>query len=252
MKSGDLKVEGLAWLRYVQHMPVVCTEVQYVAWNPDIIGISPQLHREIEVKVSSRDFKMEFVNKKSKIFSYANAKTPGAETTSMSGIPNFFYYLVPEPMAKEVLETTAEKIPQAGVLSVADFSRGWGRNIKIERRPKKLHESKPKKAMLHAAFLRLGSELVNQKIMQRELVESFDDLVKKMDASATLRGLKEAETVLTPEGFYKTAERLLAYVVDDKAFDDLPQERQEYWRQKADKMLQCGSRIPETWALALE
>jgi hypothetical protein len=181
--SLDIETETLCWLRYVKRLPLVCTEAG-PPWYPDVIGLSKEICIEVEIKRSRADLLAEFRNKDKHAVYLAGGK---------SGVPNYYYFMVPAKLEKDAVEIVSEKFPKAGVAVFEEPERPAldGRNIRIAKKPVKLHDVAPSQRFLDTAQMRLSSELCGMHIAKDHLAHSveniFREAVKEMRHIALVR-----------------------------------------------------------------
>lgn len=168
--SLNIETEALCWLRYVKRMPLVCTEAG-PPWHPDVVGLSKSLCIEIEIKKSRADMLAEFRNKDKHAVYLAGGR---------SGVPNFYYFLVPQRLEKDAVEIVGEKFPKAGVAVLADAERQEldGRNIYIARKPTRLHDLPPSERFFDLAVARATSELCGMHIANDHLGQTVDTILR--------------------------------------------------------------------------
>lgn len=173
--ARDLYAETLAWLRYCRRYPLVCTETGQ-PWNSDVVGMTEDLFVEVEIKVSRADLLAEFRNKQGKHWYYDAAAKAESQRSSWSryGVPNYFYVAVPKDLEKDALEVLAEKATWAGVLVNDELGAIDGRNIRVARRAKKLHDKPPLPSTLRAVQQRASSELCGLYIVRETYLRKLE------------------------------------------------------------------------------
>lgn len=150
MKSSTMKAEGLAWLRFVKQCTIIATEVGN--FHADLLGACPAYSIEIEVKCTIADLKIDF--KKTKHILY-QGNVPG------TFVPNFFYVMVPVDLEEKALAILEEKGPKYGLLVFEENKYVLdGRKCRVVKRPKRLHEGKPKDKLFQVLTARMSSELI--------------------------------------------------------------------------------------------
>jgi len=160
----------MCWLRYGKKMPIVCTEAGADEWPADVLAMNKSTCIEVEVKISRSDIFNDFTKKEAKHYAYKNA-TDRASSTSW--VPNFFYFLVPEELAKEAVEIISQKQPKAGIIAFSyDFGFRNGQRIRLVKPATELHNLKPSAKLRAKALLRMGSELCCNKLAFAKLGES--------------------------------------------------------------------------------
>lgn len=218
---------------------------------PDVLGAGPTSTVEVEVKVSRADFRKDFDNKKAKFWMYQNAES-GNYTNR---IPNYLYYFVPEDLAEFGQKVLDEKFPRAGLLVYRpELKLLPGRNLEISRSAKKLHPNPPSRTFLHEVFLRTSSELCGVRSALVELRKRFDAAVKTADQIVTNAAAQHAGVLDIEAPELDLEQRCREYVAamePGTKWEDLPPERQEYWRQGVRRLLDCRKDVPDYWCEAL-
>ncbi|WNM70281.1 hypothetical protein [Myxococcus phage Mx1] len=161
MKSPELKVEALCWLRYVKKMELICTEGG--PWASDVLGTNDNYSIEVEVKTSRADVLAEFRKKTAKHFYY---------TTGERWCPNYFYFLIPMDLVGKVEDVITEKMPNAGIL--AAYAPGTGRSLVVIKKAARLRKNKPTDKFKRQVMLRMGSELCGTHLALREFRRDND------------------------------------------------------------------------------
>lgn len=171
--ARDLHAEALCWLRYVRRYPLVCTETGS-PWFSDVVGVTETMFVEIEVKVSRSDLLAEFRNKETKHFCYDNVFKSIDHQSRGPGVPNYFFVLVPKALEKDALEILGEKAAWAGVLVHDDLGFIDGRNIRVAKRAKKLHDKPPSPRTLLNVQQRASSELCGLYIVREAYTKKLE------------------------------------------------------------------------------
>ena len=231
----------MAWLRYGKKMHLVTTEVG--PWNSDVLGVSDKLVIEIEVKKSKADLLAEFRNKGDKHSTYEAA----ADGTRTATVPNYLYFIVPEPMWEYALQTLDKKAPKAGLLVVdPESNERDGKKTRVVKKATRLHANPPAKNLTRQTCMRMSSELVGMHVaygyMRQSLMTQID-LAVRGSARAALRvaGTLDLEDVAA-DMERRAAE--LAFVISKVPLDQfgsLPAEEQKLWKERAQELLNIQS-----------
>lgn len=183
MTSGELKMVGLQWLRYVRQMTYVATEAGSL--RADIFGADSKQAIEIEVKVSRYDLINELRHKPHKHMVLQEGR-PNSWT------PNRFYFLVPNTLAAEAISLVEEKAPLYGVLSCSADEEGRlaqvpFKRVTVPRSAKMLKKEPPTKAFLEHIAHRMASEICGFHLLRDRYGRLFDEVrstVQKMHEEA--------------------------------------------------------------------
>lgn len=145
--SHEISTACLGYLRFAKRMPYVATEFKENLWRADVYAANKELAIEVEVKVSTSDFKADFLK--------------GKHALPLRG-PNKFYFAVPLCMKAFALEQLA-KYPNYGLLvydQEVDTSESWmWKRLSTVRKAAWLHRDRPKECTKKALLMRMGSEL---------------------------------------------------------------------------------------------
>lgn len=189
MDSLDLKVEALCWLRFTKHLHVVCTEGG--SWNSDVVGMNTKFSVEVEVKVSKADMARDFSAKKAKHFLYKS----GGEGAAASGVPNYFYFMVPPEMEEYAVAKVEKEASKAGVVVYDPSTPGRpGDHCRVARRPTKLHDEPPVCGFREAVLKRMGSELCARYVLQKNSMRQLYEQIRGTEVAVV-----EAAKKLTKE-----------------------------------------------------
>lgn len=151
--AREIKVSCLGWLRFARQMPYVATEFNNGMHVADVFAANSELSVEIEVKVSTSDYRQEFEK-----FKHRNV------THMLDRWPNKFYFTVPVTMSAFVLQDLESRHPEFGLISYnpgevggAEF-KPWLR-LSVVKRAGWLHREPPKPEKLRRILMRMGSEI---------------------------------------------------------------------------------------------
>lgn len=246
-----LHTEALAWLRYGKRMPIVCTEAG--KWNADVLGMNSRMCIEVEIKHSISDLRADFKNKAHKHFLYkqANPKhATGYEAGWHTNIPNYFYFLAPAELKDKALEIITEKAPYAGL--IVRSMPAWNRyaagkdNMYIIKKPERLHKEPPTAGLVHAASMRMGSEIASLRL----LIDTWDlTQAKKEELGALFHqridGIEGALDIDNIEADLERRGRELAWVMTKKNFDQFSDVEKASWLFRAQELLNLRRGPPE-------
>lgn len=245
MNSAELKAETMAWLRYVKRMQAVCTELQSLHGNPDVVGVSPNTFIEVEVKVSLRDLMADFANKKTKMWFYQET-AKGNENLS-NKVPNYFFYMVTEAMAERALDIVREKFPKAGVIVYKpELGLLPGRNNEVLRGGEKLHSALPTAQFLHEVFLRTSSELCGLRVAQIALESEINKMLATVQTEVvgTARALRD--DFLFATNHTETLARNLAQASERK-WEELSEAEQQAFQGMAKRFAEQQKAGVDAW-----
>ena len=151
--AREIKVSCLGWLRFARQMPYVATEFQNGMHVADVFAANSELSVEIEVKVSTSDYRQEFEKWK-----HRNV------THMLDRWPNKFYFAVPIAMGDFVLKDMASRDPSFGLITYnsgevygSEF-KSWLR-LSVVKRAGWLHREPPKTEELRRILMRMVSEI---------------------------------------------------------------------------------------------
>lgn len=247
--APELKAETMAWLRYVKRMQAVCTELQSLHGNPDVVGVSPNTFIEVEVKVTLKDLMADFANKKTKMWRYLETAR-GNEHLS-NKVPNYFFYMVTEAMAERALDIIREKFPKAGVIVYRpELGLLPGRNNEVIRGAEKLHSSLPTAQFLHEVFLRTSSELCGLRVAQVALESEVSKMLATVQTEVvgTARALRDDFLHATSQ-VDQLARNLAA--ASEKSWEDLPEAEKQAFKDTATRLSQLQRSEVDAWFGAL-
>jgi hypothetical protein len=218
-------------------MPVVCTEVG--PWNADVLGLSDKSVIEVEVKKSRSDLLREFKTKTAKHFRYANAEVSSA---GPGGVPNYFYFFVPEGMEEGALKTVSELAPKAGVAVMVEDARLLaGRNVRIAKKPTRLHSHKPRPGLLATAIMRMSSELCGLQQALTTTHRAIEIHLQDIKGQALLMHARSAGTLDFEDvaDVELRAAELARCVEGIEDFKGLPIEQKNRWLQASERWLEA-------------
>jgi hypothetical protein len=233
----SLHTEAICWLRYGKRIPIVCTEVG--PWHADVIGLSDKMSIEVEIKKSRSDLLAEFKNKKAKHFAYANAD--GANRAGPF-VPNYMYFYVPAALGDFAVQTLETLCPKAGVAIQTDTKFLDGKNTEIIKKPTRLRPECPSPVLFRTAMYRMSSELCGRYVALETLNAKLGDVIVTANKAAINAAARAAGT-LDPEDRqsdlkFRAAE--LAFAVECvQDFDTLSDDRQQYWKDAAQRLLEA-------------
>lgn len=180
MTAAELKMVGLAWLRYKRQMPYVATEVG--RWRADIMGADRERTVELEVKVTAKDLAREFEDKRSKHWSYAG--NGGQRWT-----PTRFYFLVPIELAPMAEGIARERYGVAMVSPRRGELRDSHERVTVVRQARPLHSGAPSVELLDDIAARMASEICRfhfKNFLPDDVTVSRQDCGRKIvDSDAT-------------------------------------------------------------------
>lgn len=241
--ASVLKAVALGWLRYGKRLPIVCSEVG--RWNADVLGVSPTVAIEVEVKVSKSDLRAEFKNKQAKHYIYANAM-------EKSYAPNYFYFLVPAHLGTEAQKIAEEAAPKAGVLSYdSEVAAGYHRDaVSVVKRATKLKQGAPPRALLTAAMLRCSSELCGLHLHEMAFQRRVSDALESARRDALTLSVRAAGTldIEHPVDDLELRARELAFCVDGvEQWDELELPEKKRWLEAALRLLDASNVNVKGW-----
>lgn len=174
-----LKTEALCWLRFGKNLDLVATEAG--RWHADVLGCNDNFSVEVEVKVSKADLRREFAGKGSKHYLYGAA----ADGQAVAGVPNYFYFFVPEVLEQEALLLIEAHSPRAGLavyLEPESSSRlSDGKYTRVAKKAQRLHDQKPTARFKRTLLLRMGSELCGRYVASRDFNERVLAVLRNAD-----------------------------------------------------------------------
>jgi hypothetical protein len=237
----SLHTEALAWLRYAKRLPVVCTEAG--SWNADVLGLNGKLCIEVEVKKSRADLRAEFRSKPQKHYVYSHAEEFDRRTAA-GFVPNYFYFFVAGDIAEAAKEFVSEKAPYAGVVAVRWPSRyvtkvGRG-SLQVMKPAVKLHTRPPSQRLLHAAMMRMGSEICGFRIALDQLKKGGQTLTQQL-IEDMVSAARDGSTTLDFEDAVLDLEKRAAELVeavDGRAWHQLGTLDRLRWMEAARKLLE--------------
>lgn len=197
----SLHTEALCWLRFAKRMPIVCTEGG--KWNADVLGMNSKMSIEVEIKNSISDLRADFRNKAHKHYLY-NVGDSNPNSGWTGSIPNFFYFLTPGELKDKALEIIKDKAPKAGLIcrsfpALGKYGAGQD-NIHIIKKPEKLHKDPPSRSLVHAAAMRMGSEIASMRLLidtwndvpdKSKLFQSFHDALIGIEGTFDFENIEE-------------------------------------------------------------
>lgn len=166
----------MGWLRFGKQFPFVAREAGM--FSSDVLGATLSRVVEIEIKVSTADFKADWKKQKHEVYSdlehVKTRKWPSGlgENSWDQTIPNQFYFAVPSHMKEFAIEQVKANKPEYGVLELRDNTTAvhnysmWNR-LRVVKRAKVLHKEKPTMQMLVSMASRMSSDLANTHLMRR-------------------------------------------------------------------------------------
>ncbi len=166
----------MGWLRFGKQFPFVAREAGM--FSSDVLGATLEKVVEIEIKVSTADFKADWKKPKHDAYSkLEHVKTRKwhnglGENSWGQTIPNQFYFAVPGYMKEFAIEQVKANKPDYGVLELRDNTTAipnyymWNR-LRVVKRAKVLHKEKPTMQMLVSMASRMSSDLANTYLMRR-------------------------------------------------------------------------------------
>ena len=172
MKSSELKMVALTWLRYYKQMSYVATEAG--PWRADVFGANEKKSIELEVKVDAADLEHEFVKTKHAYYAHPSGKRH-------VWVPTYFYFMVPENLRDRAVTLVEQKAHWYGVLSVrqdpsGSFCEVPYRRVSVYRRPKILVAGDPHKELFAELTHRMASEICGFHMLRDVYGRAFDDV----------------------------------------------------------------------------
>lgn len=165
---------AMGWLRFGHQFSFVAREAGM--FSSDVLGATPTRVTEIEIKVSTSDFKADW--KKPKHEKYKNLEhvhtrkySSGTHSWSQT-IPNQFYFACPAWMKEFAIEQVKANAPKYGVMVMGENTTDihnfylWNR-LRVVKRAKFLHREIPRQEMLLKLASRMSSDLANIHLMRR-------------------------------------------------------------------------------------
>lgn len=178
MDSGILKLEAMAWLRYVKQFAYVATE----CGGADVLACSNDTCIEIETKISISDLKNDFKYKTKHKTRNTDFETRGATFDGVS----LFYFMIPLALHTksleilQELEATLPVVKRYGILTVPDDyqpNQASGRYVMVARRPTRLHKNPTKAGLKDIVAARMASELIGMHLLNNRLAANVRDAV---------------------------------------------------------------------------
>jgi len=151
MNASQLKLAALCWFRFKKRCQYIATEVGM--YSADVAATNEKYLYEVEVKISERDFRADFIKPKHKFY-HAPIQPAGL------WVPNKFYFMVPSNMVDFALREL-EKHPDYGLLTVnwKAWEHDPGEVITVKQ-AKFLHRDPPHpKHVVNRMLLRMSSEI---------------------------------------------------------------------------------------------
>lgn len=236
----SLHTEALAYLRYARRLPVVCTEAG--GWNADVVGMNSRLSVELEIKKSISDLRAEFRAKSHKHYMYAHADE--FSPRSMGGyIPNVFYFFVPQELGEKAVEVAREHAPKAGVAALLYPAKSpftAGRGISVLKKAEKLHDRPPSTMFLHAALMRMGSEICGFRLAIERLKKEPLDQKLIQELCLAVRRQAGALDFEGPDEDLEGRARELATVVEHADWAQLNLDQRQRWIGYAQQLIELS------------
>lgn len=192
-----LKSIGLANLRFKKQCQLVATEVGY--FRADILASNNKYLYEMEVKISVSDFRHD-ASKTVKHYMYQNcadvevlkANIAVAKELSISArqlnymlpdVPNFLFYLVPSTISQQCLDLMKSDVQYAkyGLAVVDVCDRIYSDNIRVLKRPSKLHTREVSDSAKLTLLSRMSSELCNFHLCQRHYIDMMNRMQQHLE-----------------------------------------------------------------------
>lgn len=192
MDALTLKTAAMCWLRFGRQLTYVGTEIG--DFSSDVLGASDEKMYEIETKVSRTDLKKDFTKPKHSIYKQDNPRT--------WGVPNYFYFLVPEFLKDFAIELCNSKNPKLGVLVYKDGDGPMFRladRLYVAKKATKLHDHAPKPQILEKMAKRLSSDLCNTYLRRVAEDSTWKELIASSKALCDTKDL-DAATDELPRG----------------------------------------------------
>jgi len=167
---------AMGWLRFGKQFSFVAREAGM--FSSDVLGSNTQTVTEIEIKVSTSDFRNDWKKHKHEVYKELEhkhtRKWPSGlgETSWLQTIPNQFYFACPAWMKEFAIEQVKEHEPKYGVIVMGDNTTNihdpylWNR-LRVVKRAKFLHREKPSSEMLIRLAARMASDLANLHLIRR-------------------------------------------------------------------------------------
>jgi len=248
----SIHTEAICWLRYGKRMPIVCTEAG--DWNADVLGVSPNMSVEVEIKKSISDLRAEFRNKRAKHFLYKNAHGGANRQT-----PNYFYFCFPSELLEKATPIIEAEFPQAGIVAYFGDRGGMpGNNSQVVRPPKALHNEKPSPRMVRMAIMRMSSELCGRYVTFEQSLTELHTKVDHLVAVAPYASIRIVGSldIEAPESELRRRAAELASAVEQCGVEDFESvftaDQQQHWLGAASRLLhsQQNATTEEDWVHA--
>lgn len=190
MHAEDLKTEAIAWLRYIRRCHLVCTEVG--PYNSDCWGLSDDRLTEVETKISMADFKADFRKDKHAVYS--------RQTQNYYGVPNTFYFCVPESLGDKALEflekietpglgyvkpgPVMDTVKKYGLLVAGNPHSGiLGRRLTVVKKAAFIHKNAYSDSVRRTAEMRMSSELCGLRVTLSNHVYRIGEQIRDLTAA---------------------------------------------------------------------
>jgi len=160
MGSKYIRAALFSYLRFGRRCPYVASEVG--GFNADVCSIYNKKLVEYEIKVSMRDFKVDFKKPKHNWLGPVSQGLVKIEDLKAAGtwLPHEFYFVVTPDLLDQVLAYLVDN-PIYGVMLAVPKTTAWDLReaIQVVKKAKRIHDAEIKQIVYSAFLYRMSSEL---------------------------------------------------------------------------------------------